>query len=256
MSAIVLARALILGGRSNLDQCFKSRTHYQTANFVQACTHHNDAADTPWLVHYALSFARSEQAESHARPPREFAIRNKYPFVVFLLRVVGSRVASNVVWFFGDSGEALDKDGLLVPISCLELAICLCFSHLLEDLHGMLVTKKCHDLVRPTLSILFLAPSAFTPRASSPFSSNWTRSSQLMSFRLSVYLCSRSDLSQVGISPSSFGSVGSSGGLELPRRPRGDRPRCISEWSEWYPSAPPNWPIPGMSPPMPALSII
>src|SRR5688572_11687266 len=82
-----------------------------------------------------------------------------------------------------------------------------------------------------TFNILRRAPKAFTPRSSRALSSSSMRSVHFMSFRLSVYLCRRRLLSQLGISWSSVGSVGSSGGLELPLRPLGERPRAISEWS-------------------------
>lgn len=79
-----------------------------------------------------------------------------------------------------------------------------------------------------TFNNLVRAPFAATPFAVRPSSSSATRSCQFMSLRLSVYLWSRSVRSQFGMSRSSAISVGSSGGLELPRRPRGDLPRLIS----------------------------
>ena len=65
-----------------------------------------------------------------------------------------------------------------------------------------------------------------------------------MSLRLSVYLWSLKLLNQLGISWRRLGSVGSSGGFELPLLPRGDRPLAMSP-SDKYPSWPPipNWPI-------------
>ena len=98
-----------------------------------------------------------------------------------------------------------------------------------------------------TFSIFLLAPRALTPRSSSCLSSSSMSSIHLRSFRFSVYLCSRRLLSHAGMSWSRVGSVGSSGGLELPRRPLGDLPLTISEWSDKYPSG-------GWSPKLPRLT--
>lgn len=127
---------------TNLHQCLKSRTVSQTRTFVQAYVS-LPPLQIPVAHPLCIIVAVLHQAESDAPHLPHLAIRSKSLFLVFLLRVVGGRVASNVVCFFADDGQALVTNTFfLVAIACLKLAICLRFSHLLKNLHELLALNN------------------------------------------------------------------------------------------------------------------